>query len=392
MTAYDWIVIGAGITGSALSYELAKKGFRVLLLEKDDRPHNATYYSYGGLAYWSGTTELTRQLAQEGIEIHRHLSEELEAKTEFRDIDLVLTIDANDDPKIVAANYSQFAILPELLSVSEAVELEPLLNPYAISGVLKLPHGHINAEKTSQAYQQAFCRLGGELKIEPVLKLLRQGNRIEGVATPEQNHFAANTVICAGGLSRALLKETGISVKLYFTHAHLIKTPPVDLCLRSLVMPAVQKRSFLESEATQSTTESQWEEASQNLAGSILDPGAIQFCDRSLYFGQISEIYTSPQADIDPEVSEAQIRQGVGNLLPLLENISGTWHSCLVAFAKNSFPFVGKIDAFRGVHLFSGFTSTLVFAPPLARHFASWVAGEPDKIIPQLNNINQTKQ
>ncbi|NJK47878.1 FAD-binding oxidoreductase [Candidatus Gracilibacteria bacterium] len=387
MTAYDWIVIGAGITGSVLSYELAKKGFRVLLLEKDDRPRNATYYSYGGLAYWSGTTELTRQLAQEGIDIHRHLSEELEADTEFRDIDLVLTIDVNDDPKTVAANYSQFAILPELLSVSEAVELEPLLNPYAISGVLKLPHAHIHAHKTSQAYQQAFCRLGGKIEIEPVLKLLHQGNRLEGVATPQQNYFAANTVVCAGGLSRALLKEAGINVQLYFTHAHLIKTPPVDFCLRSLVMPAIQKRSFLESQATQSVMESQWEEASQNLAGSILDPGAIQFRDRSLYFGQISEIHTSPQSKIAPETSEAQIRQEVGNLLPLLQNLSGTWHSCLVTFAKNSLPLVGEINSFSGVHLFSGFTSTLVFAPPLAKHFASWVAGEPDKIIPQVNNI-----
>ncbi|MCU0537409.1 MAG: FAD-binding oxidoreductase [Hydrococcus sp. Prado102] len=387
MTAYDWIVIGAGITGSALSYELAKKGFRVLLLEKDDRPQNATYYSYGGLAYWSGTTELTRQLAQEGIDIHRHLSQELEADTEFRDIDLVLTIDANDDPKTVAANYSQFAVVPELLSISEAIELEPLLNPYAISGVLKLPHAHINSHKTSQAYQQAFCRLGGEIKIEPVIKLLSQGNRIEGVATPQQNYFAANTAVCAGGLSRALLKEAGISIQLYFTHAQLIKTPPVDFCLRSLVMPAVQKRSFLESQATQPEMESQWEENSQNLAGSILDPGAIQFCDRSLYFGQISEIYTNPQAAIDPETSEAQIRQGVGTLLPLLQNLSGTWHSCLVAFAKNSLPLIGEIDAFSGVHLFSGFTSTLVFAPPLARHFASLVAGEPDKIIPQINNL-----
>ncbi|MGH2414077.1 MAG: FAD-dependent oxidoreductase, partial [Microcystaceae cyanobacterium] len=74
MTTYDWIVIGGGITGSALSYELIKKGFKVLLLEKDNLSENATRYSYGGIAYWSGTTELTRQICQEGIEIQRHLS------------------------------------------------------------------------------------------------------------------------------------------------------------------------------------------------------------------------------------------------------------------------------------------------------------------------------
>ena len=31
MKIYDWIVVGGGITGAAVSYELAKKGFAVLL-------------------------------------------------------------------------------------------------------------------------------------------------------------------------------------------------------------------------------------------------------------------------------------------------------------------------------------------------------------------------
>jgi len=52
-TTYDYIIIGGGITGSALSYELANLGSRVLLLEKETHPLNATFYSYGGLAYWS---------------------------------------------------------------------------------------------------------------------------------------------------------------------------------------------------------------------------------------------------------------------------------------------------------------------------------------------------
>jgi Choline dehydrogenase and related flavoproteins len=35
MKSYDWIVVGGGITGASLGYELAKKGFAVLLLERD---------------------------------------------------------------------------------------------------------------------------------------------------------------------------------------------------------------------------------------------------------------------------------------------------------------------------------------------------------------------
>ncbi len=61
LKTYDWIVVGGGITGAALSYELAKKSFCVVLLEQHSTLQGATRYSYGGLAYWSGTTALTRQ-------------------------------------------------------------------------------------------------------------------------------------------------------------------------------------------------------------------------------------------------------------------------------------------------------------------------------------------
>ena len=97
MTTYDWIVIGGGITGSALAYELSKQGLKVLLLEKDLQGKNATFYTYGGLPYWSGKTALAKQLGQEGIELHRNLSQELGAETGFRELDLLLTVPANQD-------------------------------------------------------------------------------------------------------------------------------------------------------------------------------------------------------------------------------------------------------------------------------------------------------
>jgi glycine/D-amino acid oxidase-like deaminating enzyme len=387
MTTYDWIVIGAGITGSALSYELAKKGFRVLLLEKDERSHNATYCSYGGLAYWSGTNDLTRQLCREGIEIHRNLSQELESNTEFRELDLILTIPAQEDPQAIAANYTQFAIAPELLSVDLACDREPLLNPSAISGALGFPHAHIDTQKTNLAYQQAFRRLGGEIKFESAIAFLQQENSFQGVVTAREKYSAANTVVCAGGLSRALLKAAGINIPLYFTHAQLIKTPPVDLCLCTIVMPAVQHRLELELKATQTKREAAWKRPNGELIASILDAGAVQFLDRSLCLGQISEIRTDPDTEIDAIKSENLIRTEVGKILPALQNLPGTWHNCLVAFAKNSRPLIGAIDRFSGIHLFSGFTSTLVFAPPLAKHFASWAADKKDTIMTQLDRI-----
>ncbi len=382
---YDWIVVGSGITGAALAYELVKQGLSVLLLEKNSTPNNATCYSYGGLAYWSGTSPLTRQLCQEGIEYHRNLTTQLEADTEFRELDLLLTINAEVEPQIVADSYSRFAIVPRLLSASQACELEPLLNRETISGVLQLPHGHINPGKTTQAYLQAYQRRGGKLQIAQVLNLLEVGNMIAGVKTTQGNIFAANTVICAGGLSRALLQEAGINVRLYFTHAEVIKTPPVALKLRTLVMPAQLQRFALEAKASVPEVDSLWDVPGNEPVPPILDPGAIQFLDGSLCLGQLSRVLTDPTATIDRKASEQKIRDAVGKILPTVANLPGTCHQCLVAFSNNSLPVVGKINGQLGLYLFSGFSNTLLFAPPLAQHFAQWAVTGKDEMISTLS-------
>lgn len=385
MKTYDWIVIGGGITGAAVAYELAAKGFRVLLLEKDATVQNATRYSYGGLAYWSGTSELTRQLCQEGIERHRTLSEELDTDTQFRELDLLLFIAADENPEKLAANYANFAIVPRLLSVEDACELEPLLNPNAIAGALTVRHGHMHPDKTTQGYIDAFRRAGGEIQIDCVLELLRRDNRIEGVKTSKQTYHAANTVICAGGLSRAFLKTAGIHVQLYFTHAEIIETPPVDLQLQTLVMPADTKRFTLEAKASTTQVDPLWDEPGHEPIPPILDAGAIQFLDGCLRIGQLSRVLTDPYAKVDSAASETAIRTQVGKILPALEHLSGTWHHCLVAFSSNRLPVVGAISNIEGAYVFSGLTTPLVFVPPLAKHFANWATGQDDPIINQLS-------
>ncbi len=119
----------------------------MLLLERHAELQGATRFGYGGLAYWSGTTELTRQICAEGIELHRSLSDELKTSTQFRELDLVLTIAPDADPQEMAQSYAHFAIPPGLLGVEAACELEPLLNPAAIAGALTVKHGHISPKR-----------------------------------------------------------------------------------------------------------------------------------------------------------------------------------------------------------------------------------------------------
>lgn len=385
MIGYDWIVVGAGITGTALSYELVKKGLKVLLLEQNSTLNNATRYSYGGLAYWSGTTDLTRTLCQEGRERYSVLSEELETDLEFRELDLLLTFNPDSDPEIFAENYRRFLTPPQPLTISEACELEPLLNPNAIAGAFTVRHGHISPEKLNSGYLEAFLRCGGVYKIDPVVQLLQKENQITGVQTQNAHYFAAQIAICAGGWSRSLLKTAGISMRLHFTHTEILETPPVDLKLRTIVMSAGMERFQLETKATQQNLEPLWDQPGQELAPFIIDQSAVQLLDGRIRMGQPSRVLSDVNAKVERTTSEAFIRAEIGKILPQLENLSASWYRCLVAFSPDHLPLVGRIDQYLGIHLFSGFSNPLVFVPPLAQRFANFATAQADSLIVQLS-------
>jgi len=202
-------------------------------------------------------------------------------------------------------SYSQFAIAPQTLSVTEACQLEPLLNPEAISGAMTVKHGHVHPEMTANAYIQAFIRAGGVRQIEEVTGLIQQNQQVRGITTNRQKYSSANVVVCAGAYSRALLKAAGMPVKLYFTHTELIEIPAVDLQMRwlrppaqrfrgklppksllllaaSQVMQALMKWFDLEAESSTPAKEQLWDESECEISPPIIDAGAIQFIGRTV--------------------------------------------------------------------------------------------------------------
>ncbi len=386
MDRYDWIVIGAGITGAALSYELAKQGLSVLLLEQDHPLQGATRYSYGGLAYWTGKPLLLRSLSLEGLERYRTLSAELDHDIEFQERDLLLTITPEQDPQAAAAAYSDCLIPPQLIDPQAAHELEPLLNPQGICGALRVTHGHIRPELTAQAFQQAAVRQGASHQIAQVKSLRSQPGGVE-LETQGARYSAGQVGICAGGLGRSLLRQSGIAVQLYFTHAELIEIPTSahDLRLQPLVSPAILGRSVLEKAASRPETDPLWDQTGHEQAPPILDPGVFQFADGQIRLGQISQVRTDPHSHQPPTESERQLRDGIRPILPAIADLPGIWHHCLVAFSADQLPLVGEIPGHPGIHLFSGFSNPLVIVPVLAQRFAAHVMGTPNPLIPQLS-------
>ncbi len=378
MQSFDWIVVGGGITGAALGYELVDQGAKVLLIERDAVLRGATRYSYGGIAHWAGNTDLTRTICAESLAIHRFLPRELDMPTQFREIDLLLTVAHEDDQDAVIQSFADLTRQPDQLTPQEAVDLEPHLNQGVIAMALRLPHAHIEAQVTTMAYRSAIARRGGKVVVASVTAVHQ--DRVE---TTAGEFAAANIVLCAGSETRQLLQPIELEIPLYFSYAESVETVPVQAKLRTIVMSAITRRFELEAIAGRSAAD--WQQPDHEITPPVLDMGALQFVDGHMRMGQLSRTLTNPQAYLNPVQSEDWIRRQVREILPAIADLPGAWCCCTVAFSRDHLPLVGALPDRPSIHLFSGFSNPMALVPGLARRFAKSVMGEPDPLLVPLS-------
>ena len=380
MQTYDVVVVGNGLAGAALSYELAKAGQSVLLMD-DGNPNSGTRYSYGGVGYWAGTTELTTTLLQEGLARHQALPDELGADTQFRELDLLLTVEKGADVESLKQGYQSFAQPPVYVSAQDAKEIEPQLAPDSIEGAFTVRHAHVNPSMLVSAYNQAFRQLGGHHNLSAVTGLAKVGDRITGVLTEAQAYPAGKVIIAAGAYSLKLLESAGLDVPLFFTHAEIVETPPVDIVVRSLVLPAANNRFNQESATADSNL---WNTRDTQVAPPVLEAGVIQFVDKTLRIGQISRFHTAYTPPEDPSTSALAMRSAIAQQLPALKEVSGQWRHCLVTFTADGLPLVGPVPNAENLHVFSGFTGPFAMVPPVAQRYARHLTGTTDPLIEQV--------
>ena len=383
MAAMDWTIVGGGLTGASLAYELVKRHQTVALLEPDHPLQGATRWSYGGVAYWSGTTPLTQTLCQESHDRYHALLTELELNPQYRETHLLIPIEIDQDPEAIYQAYQSFHPKPDLLTPTEAQQLEPLLNSAPLQAVLRFPHGHVNPPALIQAYHHAVMALGGTIVSGRALRWQTEQNRIIALETDQEPIHSDRVILCAGAGGRSLLEALGVAIPLYFTQAELIETAPTDLRLNGVILPANQSRLRLEAQLTDSDWVAAWTQGHPLNLPPVLEPGAVQFPGLSgtggrCALGQISRLTTAADRPIDPVASETQIRETIARLLPDLAALPGTWRCCNVSFSADGFPLIGAVDPWVNLFLFSGFTSPFALVPALAVRFAEHLLGRSD--------------
>ncbi len=343
----DWVVIGGGLTGAALAWELQRAGAQTLLLDREPGVSGATAQSYGGLPHWSATTPAMAQWFAEAMALYPTLGETLGLDIGFAEIPLLMPTLPGDDVAALAQGFAAMARPPQWLEPTAARAIEPLLMGN-LTGAFLVEHARVDLAVLTQGYRDALVRRGGEFRcatVKPPLGLPLQ--------TTVGEITAGAIALCAGGESVALLARSGWSVPLRFTHSTALDVP-TDRRLQAFVMSPHLARLRLEREGV--PTE-------------VVDMGAVPM-GWGVRLGQVSRLGETGA----PTAQTRAIREAVRAVLPAIADLPGTVLRCTVAFTPTGWPLVQPLTPH--LYMFTGFTSPTLFVPPLARRFAQAVRGD----------------
>ena len=237
------VIIGGGVTGCSIAYNLAKKGYEdIVLLEKEYLASGATGRCGAGIRQQWGT-EMNCKLASNSMEIFENMNEILGTK---RDIELkqegYLILAYSDREmeqfeKNLKLQHSM-GIPSKKITVAEAKEIVPHLNTEGVVGATFCKtDGHANPFRVTEAYAEAAERLGVDIYTYTEAKDIKvKDGKIVGVET-DKGFIRTNRVVnAAGGYSKEIGKMVGLDLPVKPERHQILVTERVEPLQKPMVM------------------------------------------------------------------------------------------------------------------------------------------------------------
>jgi glycine/D-amino acid oxidase-like deaminating enzyme len=237
--SYDVIIIGAGIAGSAVAYQLARQGVAVLVLDAH-APGGGTSSAAAGRAQVSESHRGPHfELVKAGLARLEQLEEELGFGFEWRRLGNLMLIDKEqhwwewvDQVDYLLAQGIQADMLDQKMLRSA----EPLLRAEQFLGAAWCLEGHLNPMKYCRAWASAAERYGAIfVHGAPVVGLEANSGRIFGARTNQADFSAGVVLVTAGAWSGEVLRLAGASLPVQYTHAEAIISESLPPLIRNHV-------------------------------------------------------------------------------------------------------------------------------------------------------------
>ncbi len=232
----ECLILGGGIIGCAAAYELARRGHRVIVLEKEDTACGTVGASGGLISWFTCLPGPQMELFDISDRMYEGLEEELRYNFGLRfgagNLQLISDEYELETARKLVAERVRDKREAYIIDINEVRELEPEVNK-ELKGAIYIPHAHyVNPIKMALAYRKAAEDCGARFyNQEEAIGFLKNKGRIIGVRTVRNRYFAERTINCCGVWGGRIAELAGYRLPVTARKGQLLVTEPVSkLC------------------------------------------------------------------------------------------------------------------------------------------------------------------
>jgi len=211
---HDVLIIGGGIIGGSIAWELARRGLHPLVLDRQEAGREASWAAAGMLQPSPESADGLPlvPLARASLALYPEFVAAVEADSgrtvglrRTGAMEILFSSDAARELNALVALHRGLGLPTEALPIDEAFKMEPALSPHARAAALLPNECAIDNRALTDAVLAGAIARGAEVRAGvEVESLLVSGARVEGVIAGGRRFSAAHVVLAAGAFSSRL--------------------------------------------------------------------------------------------------------------------------------------------------------------------------------------------
>jgi glycine/D-amino acid oxidase-like deaminating enzyme len=238
--AADVVVVGGGVVGCACAREVARRGARVILVERAELAAGASGRNHGLLL--SPSEPALLPMARATLASYRQAASEAETpfSLDAEPIGYLIVAGEDQGERRLGGTEAQAAeacgVRVEAVGRRELLALEPGLAPDLAEGWLLDDGRRIDPAALTVALAEAARRDGALVRHHASARsLVTDGERVTGVLTDDGRVDAGTVVLAAGPWSNALLRPVGLHLPVIPSRGWLVQLAPGEPLLSRIV-------------------------------------------------------------------------------------------------------------------------------------------------------------
>jgi glycine/D-amino acid oxidase-like deaminating enzyme len=245
MRSVDVCIVGGGLLGTATALFAARRGLRVLLLEASELASGASGAAFGGVSVGIYSFSAARvpdtyvELSKASLALYAELQDELGPPMDFtRPGSLDPFYDEKDlqSRKDRVEGLRACGVDCRLLDRKQVQEVEPAVSDLVVGATYCPVDAHITPPSVTLAWAAAARRAGAEIRTGvPVVSIVRQGTRVVGVRTADEEISAGWVVNVAGVGAEPLARTAGIRLPITYSRGQMFVTDRIPRFLNTYI-------------------------------------------------------------------------------------------------------------------------------------------------------------